>query len=152
MTRQHDRYFNEDEWLRLIFMLHDTQKWINTQFKNALQLVPVSNKKKLLRQTYYLSVQALAHILERHYHKVPRHQYTSKFTIPAMEILSLLRDAAVADAIPILPDGNFKRTICCGHIIGYDNNHIATPYVTVITDPGGRVITAFPGIHQESSP
>lgn len=83
--------FNEYEWLRLLFLLNDTQNWLNELINGAVMQVPMKDRKKLFRKTYYISISALAHILERHYYKIPRHPATSKFTVPVTEILSLAR-------------------------------------------------------------
>lgn len=34
--------------------------------------VPMKDRRKLFRKTYYISVSTLAHILERHYYKILR--------------------------------------------------------------------------------
>ncbi len=86
--------FNEEEWLRLLFLLNDIQIWLNKLVSGAVMQVPIQNKKKLFRKTYYISVSVLTHIAERHYYKIMRHPEASKFTIPIVEILSLLRDAS----------------------------------------------------------
>lgn len=137
--------FNEDEWLRLIFLLNDTQNWLNELINGAVMQVPMKDRKKLFRKTYYISVSALAHILERHYYKIPRRPATSKFTVPVTEILSRLRDAFTGSTAPILGSLNFQRAIDVGSIIGFDRDRQPTTYITVITDSGGRIITAFPG-------
>jgi hypothetical protein len=137
--------FNEDEWLRLIFLLSDTQNWLNELINGVIMQVPVKDRKKLFRKTYYISVSALAHILERHYYKIPRHPATSKFTVPIAEILSHLRDAFTAPAVPVLGSLNFQRVFNVGNIIGFDRDRQPTAYITIITDSGGRIITAFPG-------
>jgi hypothetical protein len=103
--------FNEEAWLKLIFLLSDTQDWLNEMVSGAVMQVPMNNKKRLFRKTYYITISSLAHILERHYYKIPRHPDSGKFTIPIPEILSHLRDIS-----------------------------------SVLTDSGGRITTAFPGI------
>jgi hypothetical protein len=84
--------FNEEAWIKLIFLLSDTQDWLNQLASGALMQVPMKNRKRLLRKTYYLPLASLSHILERHHYKIPRHPGTGKFTIPVPEILSYLRD------------------------------------------------------------
>src|SRR6266700_1787598 len=85
--------FNEEEWLKLLFLLNDTQTWLNELINTAFLHIPVTDKRKLSRKTYYITVSALAHILERHYFKIQRHPGAGKFTIPITDILSYLRDA-----------------------------------------------------------
>jgi len=59
--------FNEEAWLKLIFLLSDTQDWLNEMVSGAIMQLPMSNKKRLFRKTYYITISSLAHILERHY-------------------------------------------------------------------------------------
>jgi len=137
--------FNEDEWLRLIFLLSDTQNWLNELVNEAILQVPMKNRKKLFRKSYYLTVTALAHIMERHHYKILRHPHVSKFTIPVIDILSLLRDANSGSALPVAGTLYLSRLIDTGSIIGHDANGLPTSLLTVLTDSGGRIITAFPG-------
>ena len=73
---------NESEWLKLILLLGDIQCWIDDLCKETFNRLPVHDKKKFLRKSYFLSVPVFAHILERHYHKVNRYPHAGKFTIP----------------------------------------------------------------------
>jgi hypothetical protein len=139
--------FDEEAWIRLIFLLSDTQDWLTEMVSGAVMQVPMKNRKRLFRKTYYISISALAHILERHYHKVRRHPDTSKFTIPIPEILSYLRDISAEPGIPIAGSLDFRRTVNVNKVIGYDRNNSPTTHITVLTDTGGRITTAFPGIH-----
>jgi hypothetical protein len=139
--------FNEEAWIKLIFLLSDTQDWLNELANGALMQVPMKNRKRLLRKTYYLPLSSLAHILERHHFKIPRHPGTSKFTIPVAEILSYLRDISDEPGTPVARSLDFKRTVNVGKIVGFDRDQLPTTYITVLTDSGGRILTAFPGIH-----
>ena len=137
--------FNEDTWIRLIFLLSDTQRWMNEIALNALMQVPMQDRKKLFRKTYYIGVIALAHIIERHYFKIPRHPETGKFTIPMTELLCYLRDAFNKETTPVPGSLHFRRFIDTGNVIGFDENHLPTTIITILTDSGGCIITAFPG-------
>jgi hypothetical protein len=143
--------FHEESWIKLIFLLSDTQDWLNELANGALMQVPMKNRKRLLRKTYYISVSALAHILLRHYFKIPRHPETSKFTIPVPEILSYLRDLSTEPGVPVAGSLNFQRTVDVHRTIGFDKDQLPTSHITVLTDSGGRIITAFPGIHFTNS-
>ena len=66
-------HFNEAQWLQALFLLADTQSWLQQIQEGLIWQLPVKHHKKLLRKGWYLSVKALAHILECHYYKVPRH-------------------------------------------------------------------------------
>ncbi|NLU90624.1 adhesin [Chitinophaga sp. Ak27] len=90
--------------------------------------------------------------MERHHYKIPRHPSVSKFTIPVIDILSLLRDAFTAPISPVSGSLNFQRVINTGNIIGFDYNQLPTSFLTVLTDSGGRIITAFPGFLKSQSP
>ena len=74
--------FNESAWIKLVFLLADTQAWLDELSSGALQQPPLENKHKLHRKTYHLGIAAMAHILEWHYYKIPRHPGTGKFHIP----------------------------------------------------------------------
>ncbi|UPK72861.1 hypothetical protein [Chitinophaga filiformis] len=137
--------FNEDEWLRLVFLLSDTQNWLNELVNAAMFSVPIKDRKKLFRKSYYITVGALTHIMERHYFKIPRHPNVSKFTIPVVEILALLRDANIEPVEQVTGTIYLKRVIDTGKIIGHDFNQLPTSLLTVLTDSGGRILTAFPG-------
>lgn len=54
--------FNEPEWLRLLFLLSDTQAWLDDMAREVFAQLPAPDKKKFLRKTYYLSLPVLAHI------------------------------------------------------------------------------------------
>lgn len=137
--------FNEAEWLKLIFLLNDTQTWLDELIKGAAQQVPIKDKKRLFRKTYYLTVSALTHIAERHYYKIMRHPEASKFTIPFVEILSHLRDASAEPTTPVSGSLHFQRVFDVGRVIGFDRSRQQTSLMTVLTDSGGRIVTAFPG-------
>ena len=138
--------FNEAEWLRLLFLLNDTHAWLQEMERSLLYQLPLDNRNKLLRKTYYLSVTALAHLLEKHYYKISRHPGCSKFTITIPEIVHYIREAFHADISPACSSLNFKRSMDTGTVIGFTKDGTETTFITVITDPGGEVVTAFPGV------
>lgn len=137
--------FNEGEWLKLLFLISDTQDWLNNLAYGAMLQIPIRDRRQLFRKTYYLSATALTHIVERHYYKIMRYPATSKFTIPLTEILSHLREACNAPIIPVPGSMNFQRTIDTGNIIGFDRDNLPSSFITIVTDGGGRIATAFPG-------
>ena len=63
--------FNEAHFIKLIFTLAYTQAWLDELCHETCNSIPVLGKRKFRSGTYYLSVSALAHILERHYCKIP---------------------------------------------------------------------------------
>ena len=137
--------FNEPEWLKLLFLLADTQSWLDDMNKQLFNQLPVENKKKLFQKSYYLTPQSVAHILERHYYKIPRHPQTGKFHIPIPEILHLIREAATCPATPLTGTFNFQRTLQTEQPVGLDKTGEPANTITILTDAGGKIITAFPG-------
>jgi hypothetical protein len=140
--------FSEPEFIRLLFLLADTQAWISDMEKDLLYQLPLPGKCKLLRKTYYLSVSSLAHILERHYYKISRHPGCSKFTIDVPAIVHWIKEAYTCDPSPINGSLNFKRSIDTGTQIGFDKDGQQTTFITVLTETGGAIKTAFPGQYQ----
>ena len=138
--------FNEPEWLKLLFLLADTQQWLDDMNKELFNQLPVENKKKFFHKTYYLTPQSLAHIIERHYYKIPRHPQTGKFHIPLTEILHHIREAAVSTVVPVPGTLNFQRIIQSEQPVGFDKNGQPADIITIITDAAGKIITAFPGM------
>lgn len=139
--------FNEPQWLKLLFLLADTQDWINDMAKEAFLQLPVPDKKKCFQKTYYLTAPAMAHIIERHYYKINRHPQAGKFHIPVIEIIQLIRDASPLPCSPVPGSLNFQRTMQTGDTIGYDKDGNPATVITILTDAGGKIITAFPGVY-----
>jgi len=138
--------FNESSYIRLLFLLSDTHEWLESMEYGLLEQLPMQgSKKNLFRKTYFLTVPAMAHIVERHYHKVQRHPETGKFTIGLQDILHWIREAKTAEPQLIPSTQNFFRWLDTHEMIGFDNDGISTSIITVITTPGGRIQTAFPG-------
>jgi hypothetical protein len=138
--------FCEEEWIKLLYTISDTQQWVDELGRSLFQYLPLTDKRKLFRKTYYLTAPALVHILERHYYKVPRHPGAGKFTIPLLDMLHYLREAG--SRLAVLLNGSFTyiRVMEAERVIGFDRNNIPTRQITVLTDSGGKIITAFPGI------
>lgn len=137
--------FNEDQWLRILFLISDTDKWLQHTEVNHFYQLPFKNRKKLLRKSWYLSASALAHILERHYYKIARYPATSKFTISIAEIVAYIRDTFHEPSFSVAQSTNIQRVLDTGVPIGFDCKGTTVHVVTVISDIGGRIITAFPG-------
>lgn len=137
--------FDEDEWLRIFFLIADTKKWLDEISRKIVLQVPISNHRQLYRKTYYIEICSLAHILERHYYKIQRYPNTGKFSIPIADILAYLRDSFVISPVAIAGTLNFKRVIQTDKIIGFDLHGQSTNIITIITNPAGMILTAFPG-------
>ena len=138
--------FNEDQWLKILFLLADTHEWINDMSRDIFMQLPITEKIQCFRKTYYLTAPAMAHIIQRHYFKINCHPQVGKFHIPVIEIVQLIRDAAQLPTTQVAGSSNFQRSMHTAEIIGYDKDGIPTKIITIITDTGGRIITAFPGI------
>ncbi len=136
--------FNETEWIRLVFLLADTQQWVDDLCAKAFLQLQISNKKQLFKRDYYLTATALAHILERHYYRINRHPQTGKFHIPVTEILEHIRSAYIIAPAPMNGSCNYRRVWDTGNVIGFDNIGNPASCIIVITDNSGKIVTAFP--------
>lgn len=136
---------NEDQWLKNLFLISDMQIWLSELELRLIYQLPVKNKKKLLRKTHYLTASALAHILERHYYKINRYPNAGKFIIPVAAIAGYIRDIASEQVTPVPGSCNVQRVFDTRQHIGFDQDGKATSIITVISDGGGKIITAFPG-------
>lgn len=137
--------FNEAEWLRLLFLLNDTHAWLQDMERSLLYQLPVADKGKLFKKTYYLPVTSLAHLLEKHYYKISRHPGCGKFTIAVPDIVHYIREAFHTEPVPVTGSLNYRRCFDTGTETGFTKEGATTNFITIITDPGGAVITAFPG-------
>lgn len=137
--------FNEAEWLRLLFLLSDTHVWLQDMEHSLLYQLPLPGKSKLYRNTYYLPVTSLAHLLEKHYFKISRHPGCGKFTIPVAEIVHWIKECFHIEQMPVAGSLNFQRFMDTRNKIGYTRDGDDTSIITVITTPGGEIKTAFPG-------
>ena len=98
-----------------------------------------------MRRSYRLTIESLAHIMERHLYKIPRHPNVGKFYISVLQILALIRDAYNAPQINVPGCTHLKREVDTGIIIGHDCNQVTTSVITILTDAAGLILTAFPG-------
>ncbi|MET0392734.1 MAG: hypothetical protein ABW019_06315 [Chitinophagaceae bacterium] len=138
--------FCEEEWMRLLFLLSDTEQWVDELSRRLFHQLPLTDRKRLFRRAYYLTPSALAHILERHYYRIPRHPHAGKFTIPVAAILHHLRQAGDIAPEPVPGSLHYKRVWEAEAAVGFDKDGRPTAIITVLTDAGGRIVTAFPGL------
>jgi hypothetical protein len=137
--------FNEPQFIKLIFLLSDTKTWLEELEKSTFSQLPLTEKKKLFKQNYYLTASALAHIIELHYYKINRHPEAGKFHIELIEILHYIREAKTITPTPVPGCSNMQRIIQTNQPIGFDQNGQPASAITIITDNAGNIITAFPG-------
>ena len=142
--------FNEDEWLKLVFLLADTRKWLDDMERDLFEILPVAGKKTLFRKSYHLTVTTLAHILERHYYRINRHPHAGKFHIPVADILQYLREGALLPCRAQAGSFHFIRTMKARQPIGFDKWGRSATVITIITDAGGKIISAYPGTDLET--
>ncbi len=138
--------FNEVEWMRLVFLLADTQDRLNELSYQTLRLIPVKGHKRLQYRSCYLSITALAHILQRHYCIQTHQTNTGRFSIPVAEMLAYLRAAHAQTPKPIPDSAHLQRVIHTTRTVGFAANGAASHQITVITDTGGAIVTVFPGL------
>ena len=144
---QQPKLFNEAEWLRLLFLISDTIAWIQEMEMNILYQLPIADKNRLFRKTYYLPATSLAHLLEKHYYKIARHPGCGKFTIDVANIVYWIKEAGHTQPQSISGSLNFKRCMDTGTVIGCNRGGESSTFITVITDAGGAIKTAFPGVY-----
>lgn len=135
---------SEQEFIKLLFLLADTQQWLTTMSHDLLAQLP--NSSRLKQKSYYLSITAFAHIIERHYYRIERHPGTGKFSVPLHDIIQHIKQAKEETTQPVHGTLNYYRTKDTGTIIGHERNGTPTSLITVITCPAGNIITAFPGV------
>ena len=135
---------NENELLRLLMLLSDTQTWLNEMSAQAVQALHPPAMKLMHGKSYRLPVTAFAHIIERHYYKTLRHPGTGKFTLPVPAILDLLKEMATVEAEPMKGNINSRRSLQLSYELGICKNGDPAFRITVITDPTGAIITAYP--------
>ena len=137
--------YNEEQWIKTVFLLSDIQGWLQEGERSLFYGLSIGCKKKLFRPSYYLGCRAMAHILERHYYKISRHPNCGKFTIPVADIVSYIRQAAPQATTPVPNSVYLQRTMEAETTIGFDKYHQPVNTITVLTDAGGKIVTAFPG-------
>jgi hypothetical protein len=111
--------------------------------RSCFAQLPV-DKKKLFKKDYYLTAATMAHIIERHYYKVNRHPQSGKFHIPLVDILEYMRSAYPIEPVPVNGSCNYSRVLDTATAIGFDKEGSPACCIAVITDNGGKIVTAFP--------
>ena len=152
MSLTHAQVFPEEQWIRVLFLLSETQSWIMSQQQHLFSQIPAKGMRRLGCRRYYLSVSALAHILERHYIRIKLHPGTGKFTVSVAEILACIRDCGRVVPVKMPRSSHLIRVYDTGSVIGFDQQGQSTRFLTVITDAGGKILTAYPGVKQPFSP
>ncbi len=135
---------DENELLRLLMLLSDTQAWLNELSLQCVNGLHPPGIKLLNGKTYRLSITALAHIIERHYYKTMRHPGTGKFNIPVASIMEHLKEAAVIEGEAMKGCTHVKRCLDLKEPIGFNKSGEAAYRMVIITDAGGSIVTAYP--------
>ncbi|MCH5720499.1 hypothetical protein [Niabella hibiscisoli] len=136
--------FNEAQWLQVLFLLADTATWLQQLQEGLIWQLPVQQHKKLLRKSWYLSATVLAHILERHYYKLPRHPLAGKFTISIPEIVNAIKEAGQLSPEPLAGSANLQRVWEAGYSLGYDPAGNTVTIMTIISSTAGKLLPLFP--------
>lgn len=138
--------YNEAEWIRLLFLLSDIQQWLTDMQKELFMQEQTVNKKNLFRKSYHLTATAFAHIIERHYYKIPRHPQSSKFKISIADILHWIKEGFNYPSRPLPNSALNIRQFNTGVMIGNDRSGHPTSTLTILTESCGLIKTAFPGL------
>lgn len=93
-------------------------------------LAQVPNSSRLKQRSYYLSITAFAHIIERHYYRIERHPGTGKFSVPIPDIIQHIKEAKEEPPLPVHGTSNLYRTKNTGTIIGHERNGTPTTLIT----------------------
>ena len=141
-------HFNETQWLQALFLLAEAQDWLQQLQEALIWQLPVKRRKKLLRQSWYLTAKALAHILERHYCTVPHGvpaPLSGRFTISIPQIVACIKEAGAQQPMAVPRSRHLQRVWDAGTPVGYDPAGNTVTTITVIASTSGEIITAFPG-------
>src|SRR4051812_47605584 len=111
--------FNEAEFIRLLFLLSDTQQWMMQMNNSLMAQVPVPGKQRLFKKSFFLSVPAFAHIIERHYYKINRYPGSGKFTIDIPQVLYWIKESIDILPKPQAGTTNFYRQLETNCQIGF---------------------------------
>ena len=117
-------------------------------FGRALGFLGLSELRagmKLLNPGIKITTEGLKHALDRHtYSGIARFAKKSKFN-SAENVVDLIKSAEQQPMVK-QPNGRFARTFDVGRNIGIDRNTgNQTSIMTVIVEPDGTLVTAFPG-------
>ncbi len=160
--------FDDASWLRMIYLISETQAWLNQLETYSFHRLPFTGRHRLTQQGFRLSATVLARVADRctHAKQPPKPGW---FSVPVMELLPLLirlnsarperldprgkgNERSRADDDP-RTDGNalFTRTLDTAGIIGMDRRGLATSMLTVIQDSSGRILAVLPGMAPHSN-
>jgi RHS repeat-associated protein len=121
---------------------------INPEGKAAeiiLGAVQAAKAAKLAKTPILQTTEGLAHVIDRHtYSGIPKFANKSKFNVG--ENVSALISQATHQPMAKQPNGRYVRTFDVGRDIGLDRiTGGQTSTMTVVTEPDGTLVTAFPG-------
>jgi len=145
-TISNNRYaLDELALVKQLYLLGEIQRWINEVSGDLINYVPSPQSKGSIKDGIYLTAAALYNILTEHHHKIQKLSGNARFTIPVVDILMFLREAAQEPVSEVAGTMLFQTIINTGKMIGYDRNNFPTCFFTIISEPGGKVVTAYPG-------
>ncbi|MBO9659080.1 MAG: hypothetical protein J7527_09670 [Chitinophagaceae bacterium] len=135
--------FHEAEFIYHINNMFRMKKELDGLAKRVMWMVPGGKQTRYFPSSYYLSAFTLSHILDRHYHKVPRHPEKSKFTIPIPEIVKYIRMAFPQPTGPLIGHCR-ERILPTGLTIGWNEEQEPCQSIKVVSDLYGNIRTAYP--------
>ncbi len=111
----------------------------------AAEATQAARAAKMLNPPILQTSRGLAHVIDRHtYSGIPRFANKSKFNLG--ENISELISQATHHPMTRQPNGRYARTFNAGRNIGLDRTTGGqTSTMTVVTEPDGTLVTAFPG-------
>jgi len=138
-------HLDEQELIKHLYVLNEIQRWIDGVSGDLLRAISIPRKRESNEDNIYLTVAGLCDILTVHYHKIQKQNRIPRFTIPVVDILIFLQEAAAEPVSTLAVTGHFQTLVNTGKMIGYDRNNFPTCFFTIISEVSGRIITAYPG-------
>jgi hypothetical protein len=122
--------------------------WVYAEESIISTEVAANTSTKLLGQPISQGAKQLEWIMAKHGpNQLPKYAGKSQFYISSQAELQTLIQNATRMPMTVQPEGNILRTVNAGRIIGFDAiTGKFTSIYSVITNPNGNLITAFPGL------
>ncbi len=136
--------FDEEMFIKAILSLSKMRYGLNIMSRTLIRQIPDPDGPYIYPPSYNLTAYSLEHILSRHYDPVKKRLSKSKFTIPLLEVIHLIRQAFQMPAEPEPRVCYLVRTMDAGRIIGLDQRGNSCSHFKVITDSTGSIKTAYP--------
>ena len=73
--------------------------------------------------------------------------HAGKFHIPVIDILQMIRQGFIVQPVQIPGKLSLLRVMSADKVIGFDRSSNATIHISVISDAGVKIVTAFTGVY-----